>query len=208
MYITKPIQEKPIWYKTMRYVPTEQEVLTLLNNPDISTLKGMRDKAILELLYASALRRMEVANLNIEHINFEDRTVRVVRGKGDKDRIVPMTQKSCDTLRIYLEKGRPLYNRYPEEKALFLSERNKRLSMVMIGSIIKEYASFNPRISCHSLRHAAATHMLKRGANILYIQQFLGHSSPKTTQIYTRLYPKDLIEVYRRFHPRKRVGVY
>jgi len=145
---------------------------------------------------------MEVANLNIDHINFEDKTIRVVKGKGNKDRIVPMAHKACDILRTYLEKGRPLYNRYSEVKALFLGEKGKKLAIGTIGDIIKEYTAFNPKISCHSLRHAAATHMLKRGANILYIQQFLGHSSPKTTQIYTRLYPKDLIEVYKKFHPR------
>jgi len=186
----------------MHYVPTETEVLTLLNKPDIITLKGLRDKAMLEIMYSSALRRMEAVNLNIDHVNFEDRTVRVVKGKGNKDRIVPMSQKACDILRIYLEKGRPLYNRYPQEKALFLGELGKRLSTCSMHEIIKAYTAFNPKISCHSLRHAAATHMLKRGANILYIQQFLGHNSPKTTQIYTRLYPKDLIEVYKKFHPR------
>ena len=186
----------------MYYVPTEQEVLILLNKPDIKTIKGIRDKAILELMYSSALRRMEVAKLDINHVNFEEKIVRVVNGKGNKDRVVPITKEARKWLKIYLEKARPLYNRNSQNKALFLGEWGRRLSAGMINTTIHYYAS-NLKISAHSLRHAAATHMLKRGANIIYIQEFLGHSSPKTTQIYTKLYPKDLIEVYRRFHPRQ-----
>jgi len=187
----------------MRYVPTETEILILLNKPDVSTLKGMRDKAILELLYSSALRRSELANLNIDHINLNDQAIRIVKGKNNKDRFIPMTKKACEALRTYLEKARPLYNRDSTNKAIFLGEWGRRLSSCMVNEIIHEYAKFNLNISAHSIRHATATHMLKRGANILYLQQLLGHSSPKTTQIYTRLYPKDLISVYRKFHPRE-----
>jgi len=152
-------------------------------------------------MYASALRRKEVYNLNVSNVNFDDRTVHVMNGKGNKDRFVPMTKKASHALMSYLKNVRPDYNRNSSEKALFLGEWGRRLSDYRIAEIVHEYSP-NPRISCHSLRCACATHMLKRGANILYIQQLLGHNSPKTTQIYTRLYPRDLIGVYKRFHPR------
>ena len=185
------------------YTPTETEVITMLNKPDICTLRGIRDKALLELLYSSALRRQEISNLNIDHINLKERTIRIVLGKGNKDRLVPMTRKASESLRVYLQIARPLYNRDPQNKALFLSEWGRRLSACRINEVIHEYASFNPKICVHSLRHATATHMLKRGANIMYLQKLLGHSSPKTTQIYTKLYPKDLINIYNKCHPRR-----
>ena len=146
----------------MYYVPTEQEVLILLNKPDIKTIKGIRDKAIIELMYSSALRRMEVAKLDINHINFEEKIVRVVNGKGNKDRVIPTTKEARKWLKIYLEKVRPLYNRNPQNKAFFLGEWGRRLSAGMVNEII-HYYSTNLKISAHSLRHAAATHMLKRG---------------------------------------------
>lgn len=187
----------------MRYTPTETEVLEILNKPDISTLRGIRDKAILELLYSSAVRRSELSAINIDHVNLKERTVRIIKGKGQKDRFIPMTRKAGEAIKIYLEKVRPLYSRNPNNKALFLGEWGRRLSAYMINEVVHEYAGFNGRISAHSIRHATATHMLKRGANILYLQRLLGHSSPKTTQIYTKLYPKDLIRIYEKSHPRK-----
>ena len=188
------------------YTPTEEEVLALLNKPDIRTLKGIRDQAILELLYASGLRRRELVDLNVDSINIQDQTVRVVKGKGNKDRFIPITKKAAQALSLYLQKARPMYNRNPNNKALFLADYGgTRLCAAMITSIIRQYAlTINPKICTYSLRHAVATHMLRRGADIIYIQKLLGHNQPSTTQIYTRLYPKDLIELYRRFHPRTR----
>jgi len=187
----------------MRYTPTETEMLELLNKPDTSTLKGIRDKAMLELLYSSALRRSELADINIDHVNLIDRTIRIVKGKNNKDRYIPMTKKACEALKTYLERCRPLYNRDPAVKTLFLGEWGRRISPGMVNEIVHEYADFNSKISAHSIRHAVATHMLKRGANIMYLQKLLGHSSPKTTEIYTHLYPKDLVQIYGKFHPRK-----
>jgi len=184
----------------MYYVPTETEMLEILKKPDTSTLKGIRDMAILELMYSSALRRSEVSKLDIIHINLKDRTIRIVKAKGNKERIVPITRKATEALILYLEKARPLYNRYPGNKTLFLGEWGKRLSSCRVSEIVHEYA--NSKVSAHSIRHATATHMLKRGANVIYLQKLLGHSSPRTTQLYTRLYPKDLIHIYNRLHPR------
>ena len=104
------------------YTPTEEEVLALLNKPDSHTLKGIRDQAMLELLYASGLRRKELVSLNIDSINLKDQTLRVVRGKGNKDRFIPITKKAAQVLSLYLEKARPMYNRNPNNKALFLAD--------------------------------------------------------------------------------------
>jgi len=192
-------------YARLRFetTPTETEILSVLNKPDVDALKGIRDRAILELLYSSALRRSETVALDISHINLADKILWVVNGKMGKTRSVPITRIAQKAIMLYLEKTRPIYTRNPSEKALFLGEWGRRLSSCRINEIVHEYAGFNRRISAHSIRHATATHMLKRGANIIYLQKILGHSSPKTTQIYTRLYPKDLIQVYERFHPRK-----
>jgi integrase/recombinase XerD len=173
------------------YVPTEIEILTLLNKPDLDTVKGRRDKAILELMYSSALRRMEVHNLNIDDIDLVESTVRVNEGKLKKDRVVPMGKIARESIELYFAKSRPKWLKTAKEKALFISERGNRLSAYMIHDIIKHYAD-NKRISPHSLRHACATHMLKRGADIIHIQMLLGHNSPKTTEIYTKLFPNDL----------------
>jgi len=173
------------------YVPTEREVLILLNKPDLDTVKGRRDKAILELMYSSALRRMEIHNLNIDDIDLVESTARVNEGKFKKDRVVPMGKVARESIELYLAKSRPKWLKTAKEKALFISERGERLSAGMINETIKHYAD-NNRISPHSLRHACATHMLKRGADIIHIQMLLGHNSPKTTEIYTKLFPNDL----------------
>jgi len=176
------------------YLPTEKEMLELLNGPDIGTVIGKRDRAIIELLYSSALRRAEIYRLNLEDIDLLERTVRINKGKFDKGRVVPFGRTAKRCLEIYLTGARPELVKNPEDKALFISDKGGRLGMDRYYGIIKKYA-VNKRICVHSLRHACATHMLKRGADIAYIQRFLGHVSPSTTQIYTRLFPVDLVRV-------------
>ncbi len=177
------------------YVPTEKEMIDLLNKPDLDTVKGRRDKAMLELLYSSALRREELHNLNIDDIDLVEDTVRVNQGKFKKDRIVPLGKAAKESLLLYLSKSRPKWLKNAKEKALFIAERSNRLSACMVHEILKSYTD-NKRITVHSLRHACATHMLKRGADIIHIQKLLGHSSPKTTEIYTKLFPNDLSVAY------------
>lgn len=183
------------------YVPTEKEVIALLNEPDIDTRKGRRDKAMLELFYSSALRREELHNLNIDDIDFSENTVRINEGKFSKDRVVPLGRTAKECIILYLTKTRPKWIKDAREKALFLSQTGKRLSIYMSWEIVKEYSP-NPRITVHSLRHACATHMLKRGADIVHIQKLLGHNSPKTTEIYTKLFPNDLAEAYNKIKMR------
>ncbi|MFH1310558.1 MAG: tyrosine-type recombinase/integrase [Candidatus Omnitrophota bacterium] len=184
------------------YVPTEKEVMDLLSKPDLDTVKGRRDKAILELLYSSGLRREEMHNLNIDDIDFTENTVRVNQGKFKKDRVVPLGKVAKESLLTYLKRSRSKWLKDAREKALFLSERGGRLSSFMFHGILKSYAD-NKRITVHSLRHACATHMLKRGADIIHIQKLLGHSSPKTTEIYTKLFPNDILNMYKKIGLRK-----
>ena len=179
------------------YTPNEEEVFEILRRPDLDTVKGRRDKAILELLYSSGLRRNEVHTLNIEDINFNDSIVSVRKGKMGKDRIVPVGTLAKGALRLYLELSRPKWVKDTAETALFVSERGRRLSAYMVYEIVKSYAQ-HKKISTHSIRHACATHMLKGGASLVHIQKLLGHSSLKTTQIYTRLMPLELQEMYRK----------
>jgi len=177
------------------YVPTEKEMFELLEKPDLDTVKGRRDKALLELLYSSGLRREEMHNINIDDIDFIENTVRVNQGKFKKDRVVPLGKVAKESLLLYLKKSRPKWLKNAQEKALFISERGSRLSSCMINEILHQYR-VNKRITVHSFRHACATHMLKRGADIIHIQKLLGHSSPKTTEIYTKLFPNDLSAAY------------
>jgi len=186
------------------YVPTEKEVMDLLSKPDLDTVKGRRDKAILEVLYSSGLRREEMHNLNMDDIDFAENTVRVNQGKFKKDRIVPLGKVAKESVLVYIKRSRSKWLKDAREKALFIARRGCRLSSCMIHVILKSYAE-NKRITVHSLRHACATHMLKRGADIIHIQKLLGHSSPKTTEIYTRLFPNDLLVAYGKINLRAEI---
>lgn len=174
------------------YLPTEREVMDMLNALDTDTVIGKRDKAILELLYSSGLRRAEVYRLNLEDIDLIDETVRVNKGKFNKDRVVPLGKVARNHLEIHLAEARCELVKDQKETAVFISDRGGWLGIDSYYEIIKKCAT-NKRICVHSLRHACATHMLKRGADIVYIQRFLGHTAPSTTQIYTRLFPSDLV---------------
>lgn len=177
------------------YTPTEDEMFELLRKPDLDTVKGRRDKAVLELLYSTGLRREEVHNLNTEDVDFNESAVSVRQGKMGKDRIVPLGTLAKGSIKLYLERSRPKWVKGKEDKALFISERGIRMSAYMVYQIVKDYSP-HKKISTHSLRHACATHMLKHGADIVHIQKLLGHSSLKTTQIYTRIMPVELKEMY------------
>jgi site-specific recombinase XerD len=177
------------------YTATETEVYELLKKPDLDTVKGRRDRAILELLYSSGLRRMEIFNLNVDDLDFDEGLAVVRRGKGQKDRMVPFGAMAKKSLRLYLEKSRLKWLKDKNNKALFISERGERLSKYMIYDVVKQYAT-NKKIGVHSLRHSCATHMLKRGASLMHLKELLGHSDLKTTQMYTRLMPLELKELY------------
>ncbi len=166
--------------------------------------KGQRDKALLELLYATGMRVSELVLLNIGDVNLASASVRCF-GKGAKERIIPVYDRAVDALVEYLRKGRPRLMKDLNEKALFLNHRGKRLTRQGLWLIIKRYADeigMGSEVTPHTLRHSFATHMLSGGADLRHIQELLGHANISTTQVYTHVNSERLREVYDESHPR------
>lgn len=182
---------------------SESEVITILAVPDVRDPLGVRDRAMLELLYSSAIRRSELARLQLRDLHRERRTLHVA-GKGGKDRIVPVGERALLWLDNYLVKVRPLLCVHAGEQALFLTGYGRGFSANSLGNLIKqnvEQAHPGRSGNCHLLRHACATHMLEHGADVRIIQQLLGHAKLETTQIYTAVSIKLLQDVHARTHP-------
>lgn len=185
-------------------VPTRKEMFAVLSLPDASTPSGIRDRAILEVLYATGLRRMELVRLRVLDVDAGRQSVRVLHGKGNRDRQVPMGPMALDWLVKYLHAVRPMLTGPRSFDTLFLTDYGEAFGLNRLGDMVKRYlcmASFRSRGSCHVFRHACATHMLEGGADIRYIQSMLGHSHLSTTQIYTHVSMDRLARVHRRSHP-------
>lgn len=182
---------------------SEIEIKYFLSLPDVRSSKGIRDKAMLELLYSSGMRRAELVALNLYDLNVDQQTIRVL-GKGKKERVLPVGDTAYYWLLRYIQQVRnPQSER---ENALFLDLHHlKRIKKRTLNNIFYDYArqsNLKRKITPHSLRHSCATHLLQNGADIRYIQELLGHSSLTTTQIYTRVVITDLEAAYRHSHPR------
>ena len=188
--------------KQERYLPTsmsEQEVEKLLNSPKSSIRIEIRDKAMIEMLYATGMRISELVNLKLNNVD-TNRCVVKVLGKGSKERLIPFGENALEALNLYLN-IRPSSN----SKEVFLSNRKRRLSRVTFWQRIKTYLkreNLKLSISPHTLRHAFATHLLNRGADLRSVQLLLGHSDLSTTQIYTHIAKQRLSEVLKKHHPR------
>lgn len=183
---------------------TQEDINLLLNAPDGQTLNGMRDRAILEVLYGSGLRVSEAAGLTIDALDLENQQARVT-GKGSKERIVPLTPPSCQAIQTYLQMRN---GQMPDRKAnrsLFLNKFGTALSVRSIARMIDKYSrqlAMMLNITPHQFRHSFATHLLNNGADIRAVQEMLGHESLATTQIYTRISKERLMQTYRLSHPR------
>jgi integrase/recombinase XerD len=177
----------------------------ILRAPDCNDRLGIRDKAILELMYATGARVSEVASIKVSWINFDYGYIRC-QGKGSKQRIVPMGSEASKSIRRYLQDVRPLLVKIEaDEPLLFLSRTGKKLRRENIWSIVKKYAvkaGIRSNISPHTLRHSFATHLLEGGADLRSVQEMLGHSNISTTQIYTHIDRKYLKSIHQKFHPR------
>ena len=184
---------------------TLDEVDDLLSVPDTGTPLGQRDQAILEVLYASGLRVSELCGLTTQDIDLDDGSV-VVRGKGSKERIVPLGNIAVEALRLWLRDGRNSMAEAARSSAIFLGPRNgKALTRQAIWKIIRRCAlsaGINKPLSPHKLRHSFATHLLQRGADLRAVQTMLGHADISTTQIYTHLDRSTIRRVYDKAHPR------
>lgn len=175
------------------------DVAVLLEAPDLSTPLGIRDRAWMELMYASGLRISELVGIDLDDIELRARLVKV-RGKGSKERIVPFGSKALEAIRAYLD-----VRSAPESDALFVNYRGERITARSVRRLFNGYvrdASLRAGISPHTLRHSFATHLLNAGADLRAIQELLGHASLSTTQKYTHLNDWQLIEVYKKAHPR------
>ena len=192
--------------KTEKRLPdflTENEMDRLLEAPDLNSELGVRDLAILEMLYSSGVRLSELAALDLDNVDMEAREAKVL-GKGSKERIVLLGGPSVQALQNYMTASRPLLSDAPTN-ALFLNRYGGRLSRRSIQKIVKKgalQAAISPRTHTHSMRHTFATHMLEGGADLRIVQELLGHSSPATTQIYTHVTQRQAKKVYMASHPR------
>lgn len=194
--------------KTPRSLPkalAEREIESLLQAPDLGTNLGLRDRAMLELMYASGLRVSELVELPLAALNTRQGVLRVT-GKGGKDRLVPVGEVALEHIAAYLQAARPGLAKGRQPVALFLSNRGEGMSRQMFWTLVKRYAlkvGIHPkRISPHVLRHSFATHLLNHGADLRALQMLLGHSSLSTTQIYTLVAKEGLKRLHAQHHPR------
>ena len=196
--------ESPRLARRLPGVLSETQVDELLAAPDVSSALGLRDRAMLELLYASGLRVSELVGLTLSRVNLTQSTVRV-SGKGAKERLVPFGEEAADWLERYLARGRGEILAGRVSEALFPSRRAKAMSRQAFWQAIKRYAlraGIDREISPHTLRHAFATHLLNHGADLRVLQMLLGHSDLSTTQIYTHVARERLKQIHAEHHPR------
>ena len=186
-----------------------REMSGILNIPDIADPLGLRDRAMLETLYSTGIRRSELTNLEIHDLNRERQTLQIRQGKGHKDRVVPVGNRALKWLERYLDEVRPKLIIDQAEKALFLTSYgqgfNPDVVSRMVSKFIKKAGTGRPG-SCHLVRHSCATHMLEGGADIRFIQQLLGHEKLETTAIYTQTSIEQLKAVHSKTHPAEKQG--
>jgi len=202
--ITVPKKKRTI----PRHVPNELDMVTLLETIVPCDLLTRRDRALFELLYATGLRSEEVRTVCLEHLDRNEKTL-FVTGKGSKDRIVPVGDWVMPYLLEYLECSRPkLINRKSPTAYIFVTKNGRQINAQNLCDLLSKYrtkAGLDIKMSPHTLRHACATHLLKGGADIRYVQELLGHSDLSSTQIYTKVDITFLKEAHKKYHPRERV---
>ncbi len=196
--------ESPKLERRLPKVLTVAEVDRILSQPDLGTAGGVRDSAMLELLYATGIRVSELVHLDLDAVDLDEGFIRC-EGKGSKERMVPMGSMAVESTRRYLDRGRGRLVRDSREAALFVNHHGRRLTRQGFWKIVKRYArraEIDKEITPHTLRHSFATHLLENGADLRSVQEMLGHADISTTQIYTHLTQGRLKEVYAKAHPR------
>ena len=183
---------------------SEQQVTDLLLAPDVDKPLGLRDRAMLELLYATGLRVSELVELTLLEINLDMGVVRII-GKGSKERLVPLGEQAIDWVQQYLARGRDVMLKQQNSDAVFVTTRGSAMSRQAFWYLIKKYAvlaGINQGLSPHTLRHAFATHLINHGADLRSVQMLLGHADLSTTQIYTHIARERLQSMHAQHHPR------
>ena len=196
--------DMPRTWKSLPHFLTFQEVEKLLSAPDRGSPLGLRDQAMLEVLYATGIRVSELLSFRIEDVNMEVRYLTCM-GKGSKERIVPLGKKAIDSLQQYLEKVRPSLTKGKKTPQTFTNCHGARMTRQGFWKIIKRYgktAGIKRSLSPHVLRHSFATHLLEHGADLRSVQMMLGHADISTTEIYTHVNRERLRRIYHEFHPR------
>ncbi|WP_414649895.1 site-specific tyrosine recombinase XerD [Dyella sp.] len=197
--------ERPRTPRSLPKALAEREIEGLLQAPDTGTTLGLRDRAMLELMYASGLRVSELVELPLAGLNLRQGVLRVT-GKGGKDRLVPVGEVALEHIQAYLAQARPILAKGRQPVALFLSKRGEGMTRQMFWTLVKRHALsvgiVGKRISPHVLRHSFATHLLNHGADLRALQMLLGHSALSTTQIYTLVAKEGLKRLHAQHHPR------
>jgi integrase/recombinase XerD len=187
------------------------EMQKLLSQPNLSLRIDIRNKAIMEVLYATGIRLDELLNLEIYHVDLKEQVLYIRKGKGRKQRVVPLGKNAGQWVREYLEKIRPHYARKnPKERRLFLTHSGLAMTYGSIRQFLRAYsksAEFKKNVAPHTFRRTCATHLLQQGADIRYIQKLLGHKSLKTTQVYTRVRPMEVKRTHETTHPSGKLKV-
>lgn len=197
-----PNPKKP--HQLPKVILDRKDVRKLLDQPDLSTATGYRNRVILEVLYATAIRREETANIQLQDIDTDSGYLMIRQGKGRKDRVVPIGASVCKLIETYLTGIRPDWRNAENDHHLFLNRWGQRMQPMAIWCVVKKYAraaKLKKPVTTHTLRHSCATHMLHNGAPIRHLQEMLGHVSLETTQVYTRMTINELKKIHRRYHP-------
>ena len=196
--------ETPRKWRKLPYVLSLEDVDKLLSCPDINTAIGLRDQAMLEVLYATGMRVSELISVKGHNLDLVAGCLRTM-GKGSKERIVPIGMVAIRSVEDYLLNSRPFLAKGQKVEELFLTRRAQSMTRQGFWKILKGYvkrSNIKTSVSPHTLRHAFATHLLDRGADLRSVQQMLGHADISTTQIYTHVLEKRMLEVHDQFHPR------
>ncbi|CAE6789149.1 site-specific tyrosine recombinase XerC [Paraburkholderia domus] len=187
-----------------KYILSAQESERVINMADVSHARGIRDRAMLETLYSTGMRRFELAGLHVHDIDHEGGTVTIRQGKGKKDRVVPIGERALSWLVKYRDEARPEWVRLDDDGTLFLTHRGHGFSKDSLGHLVRRYiesAGIGKRGSCHLFRHTMATLMIENGADVSFVQSMLGHADLKSTQVYTHIAIRKLKEVHAATHP-------
>lgn len=213
LYLTNLIKNDPMQEvdaaKKTQHLPvvlTQEEMLNLLDQPDVTTEIGLRDRAILEVMYATGMRVSELTEMKLDQLHLDIKLLKII-GKGNKERLVPIGEDAIDYLERYLDQVREnlIFKSGKSVNFVFLNARGNKLTRQAIWKKIKEYvieAGITKNVTPHTIRHTFATHLLENGADLRIVQEMLGHADIGTTQIYTHLSKRKIIEVYQHAHPR------
>jgi integrase/recombinase XerD len=191
-----------------KVILSTRDVKKLIDAPDTHTNRGYRNRIIIEILYDTAIRRSELAKIKVNDLDLNAGFIRI-QGKGDKDRVVPLSDRVCELVRNYLLAVRPCFIRDNDDGYLLLNRWGQKMDPNGVWAVVKRctyLASLRKNVSTHTLRHTCATHMLRNGAPVRHLQEMLGHESLESTQLYTHVTINDLKEIHRKYHPSEQIA--